>query len=49
MDKNNTIFQEFRGYWQLSEEMIAKASKEELAETAPNTGNAGRAHDKEVR
>ena len=34
MDKNNTIFQEFRGYWQLSEEMIAKASKEELAETA---------------
>ena len=34
MDKNNTIFQEFRGYWQLSEEMIAKASKDELAETA---------------
>ena len=34
MDENDTIFQEFRGYWQLSEEMIAKATKEELAETA---------------
>ena len=34
MDKNNHIFLEFRGYWQLSEEMIAKASKKELAETA---------------
>jgi hypothetical protein len=34
MDKNNPVFQEFIGYWQLSEEMIAKASKEDLAETA---------------
>ena len=34
MDKNDTVFQEFLGYWRLSEEMIAKASKEDLAETA---------------
>ena len=34
MDKNNTVFREFLGYWRLSEEMIAKASKEELVETA---------------
>ncbi|WP_153145324.1 hypothetical protein [Dechloromonas sp. H13] len=34
MNKNDPIFQEFCGYWQLSEEMIAKASKEDLAETA---------------
>jgi len=34
MDKNNTIFQEFRGYWQLSEEMIAKASRDDIAENA---------------
>jgi hypothetical protein len=34
MDKNDTVFQEFLGYWRLSEEMISKASKEELAETA---------------
>ena len=34
MDKNDPVFQEFIGYWQLSEEMIAKASKEDLAETA---------------
>ena len=34
MDKNDTVFQEFLGYWRLSEEMISKASKEDLAETA---------------
>lgn len=34
MDKNDPVFQEFCGYWQLSEEMIAKASKDDLAETA---------------
>ena len=34
MDKNDPVFQEFLEYWQLSEEMIAKASKEDLAETA---------------
>jgi hypothetical protein len=34
MDKSNPIFQEFSGYWRLSEEMIAKASKDELAESA---------------
>lgn len=27
-------FQEFRAYWQLSEEMIADASKEDIAEVA---------------
>ena len=32
-DKNNT-FLEFRAYWQLSEDMIADASKEDLAEAA---------------
>jgi hypothetical protein len=34
MDKSNPTFQEFRAYWQLSEEMIAGATKEDLAETA---------------
>ncbi len=34
MNKNDPVFQEFIGYWRLSEEMIAKASKEDLAETA---------------
>ena len=34
IDKNDPVFQEFIGYWQLSEEMIAKASKDDLAETA---------------
>lgn len=34
MDKRNPVFEEFCGYWQLSEEMIAKASKDDLAETA---------------
>ena len=34
MDKNDPVFQEFIGYWRLSEEMIAKASKDDLAETA---------------
>ena len=34
MDKNDTVFREFLGYWRLSEEMISKASKEDLAETA---------------
>lgn len=34
MDTTNPTFQEFRAYWQLSEEMIAGASKEDLAETA---------------
>lgn len=31
---SNPIFDEFRAYWQLSEEMIAAASKEALAEAA---------------
>ncbi len=34
MDKNDPVFLEFCGYWQLSEEMIAKASKDDLAEVA---------------
>ena len=34
MGKSNPIFQEFSGYWRLSEEMIAKASKDDLEETA---------------
>lgn len=34
MDTNDSTFREFRAYWQLSEEMIAHASKEDLAETA---------------
>jgi hypothetical protein len=28
MDKEDPVFQEFIGYWRLSEEMIAKASKD---------------------
>lgn len=34
MDTTNTTFQEFRAYWQLSEEMIADATKEDIAEVA---------------
>jgi hypothetical protein len=34
MDNSNPIFQEFSGYWRLSEEMIAKGSRDDLAETA---------------
>lgn len=34
MDTSNPTFQEFRAYWRLSEEMIAEASKDDLAETA---------------
>ena len=34
MDTNTPTFEEFRAYWQLSEEMIAEASKEDLAEAA---------------
>jgi len=34
MDTSNPTFQEFRAYWQLSEEMIAEASKDDLAEAA---------------
>lgn len=34
VDKSNPIFQEFTAYWQLSEEMIANATKDDLAETA---------------
>lgn len=34
MDKTNSTFQEFRAYWQLSDELIAGATKEDLAETA---------------
>ena len=34
MDSSNPIFKEFSAYWQLSEEMIADASKDDLAETA---------------
>ena len=34
MEPSISIFNEFRAYWQLSEEMIAKASKDDLAEVA---------------
>lgn len=34
MDKSNPSFHEFSAYWQLSEELIAGATKEDLAETA---------------
>lgn len=34
MEKSNPIFKEFVAYWRLSEEMIAKASKDDLAEVA---------------
>lgn len=34
MDGKDPTFQEFRAYWQLSEEMIADATKEDLAEAA---------------
>ena len=34
MDSSNPVFQEFRAYWHLSEELIAHASKEDLAEAA---------------
>ncbi|MBK9022131.1 MAG: hypothetical protein IPL72_20105 [Sulfuritalea sp.] len=34
MDKRNPTFLEFKAYWQLSEELIADATKEDLAETA---------------
>lgn len=34
MDTKNETFQEFRAYWQLSEEMIAGASKEDIAQVA---------------
>ncbi len=34
MDAKNSTFLEFRAYWQLSEEMIADATKEDLAEAA---------------
>ena len=34
MDNTNATFQEFKAYWQLSEELIADASKDDLAELA---------------
>lgn len=34
MSADNPLFQEFRAYWQLSEEMIAIATKDDLAEVA---------------
>ncbi len=34
MDANNPLFEEFRAYWRLSEDMIANATKEEVAEAA---------------
>jgi hypothetical protein len=34
MNKSNPIFQEFRTYWQLSEDLVADATKEDLAEVA---------------
>lgn len=34
MHPSNSMFDEFRAYWQLSEELIADASKEDLAEAA---------------
>ena len=30
MDKSDPVFQEFIGYWRLSEEMVTKASREEV-------------------
>lgn len=34
MDTNNPVFNEFRAYWRLSEELIDGASKDDLAEVA---------------
>lgn len=34
MDTKDPTFQEFRSFWQLSEEMIASATKEDIAEVA---------------
>ncbi|MBK7136768.1 MAG: hypothetical protein IPH73_11315 [Rhodocyclales bacterium] len=34
MNADNPVFQEFKAYWQLSEEMLASASKEDIAEAA---------------
>mgnify|MGYP003382052711 CR=1 FL=1 len=34
MKPGNPIFDEFRAYWQLSEEMIAGASKDDITEVA---------------
>lgn len=34
MDTKNETFQEFRAYWQLSEEMKVGASKEDIAQVA---------------
>lgn len=34
MDTSNPTFLEFKAYWQLSDEMIADATKEDIAEVA---------------
>lgn len=34
MDNTSQTFQEFQAYWQLSEEMIAEATKDDIAEVA---------------
>jgi hypothetical protein len=34
MDRDNPVFQEFGGYWKLSEKLVNEASKEDLAEVA---------------
>lgn len=34
MNADNSLFREFQAYWKLSEEMIAHATKEDLAEVA---------------
>jgi hypothetical protein len=34
MNKDDPVFIEFKGYWRLSEEMIANATKEDVAEAA---------------
>jgi hypothetical protein len=34
MDTSNPTFREFRAYWQLTEEMIAGATNEDVAEAA---------------
>lgn len=34
MNADNPLFQEFKAYWKLSEEMIAHATKDDLAEVA---------------
>ena len=49
MEPSSRIFDEFRAYWQLSEELIADASKDDLAHllsaTSPDDANVGLLRD----